>query len=218
MEGSADTTLTVQGTVLSIVAALVLGCIVSFTYAKTQRNAVASRNFMVTLIILPAVISVIIMLVGSNVARAFSLAGAFSLVRFRSAPGDPKDIAFVCLVMSLGLATGMGYLTYALLACVLLCAALFLIALFASRSKREWRTLKITIPEDLNYKGAFDDILGEHTSRHTLNKVRTTDLGSLFQLVYTVELKDEKREKQFMDDLRCRNGNLDIELLLTAQE
>ena len=198
---------------LTVLYTFLLGAVISFTYARTQRDG-ASRNFIITLVMLPAVISIIILLVGSNVARAFSLAGAFSLVRFRSAPGEPKDIAFICFSLAIGLAAGMGMLQYASLFTALLC--LFMVVMWAIGRRRRGRSLqrvlKITIPEDMSYEGVFDD-----ARRYELQKVRTTGLGSFYELVYTLTLRPDAGEKAFLDDLRCRNGNLDIALLMKAE-
>lgn len=187
----------------------------AFTHAKTSNRSV-SQSLVFTLVFLPAVIAVIIMLVGSNVARAFSLAGAFSLVRFRSEPGDPKDIAYVCLVMAIGLSCGMGYMGYAALFTVLLCTVIAGYSFVEARRCPTLRYLRVTIPETLNYPGAFDEVLARYTARHTLTRVRTADLGSLFRLDYTVVLKNPAEEKDFIDALRCRNGNLEISVLLAA--
>ena len=193
-----------------------MGLVVSFTHQKSSRSA-SPANFLLTLMVLPVVICVIIMLVGSNVARAFSLAGAFTLVRFRSEPGDPKDIAYICIVMAVGLSTGMGFLTYAVMVTLILCTVLMLFGAATGWGMERRRWLKIDIPEDLNYYGAFDDILEEYTAKSTLDKVRTTDMGSIFQLSYTVRLKEARCEKEFIDALRCRNGNLSVALLMCPQ-
>lgn len=214
---TADAALSAGNLVISLFASLTLGGAIYWTYSKTNKITTSSKNFMLTLLLLPTIISMIIMLVGSNVARAFSLAGAFSLVRFRSSPGDPKDIAYVCLVMALGLASGMGYIAYAVLFTVFLCAVLFLLhRLGIGTASRGTRKLKITIPEDMNFSGAFDDVFVKYAEKSDLEQIRTTDLGSLFELAYTVILKSGSNEKEFIDALRCRNGNLNISLTMKA--
>jgi hypothetical protein len=168
---------------------------------------------------LPAVITVIILLVGNNVARAFSLAGAFSIIRFRSAPGDPKDITYVLFSMAVGLAAGMGFLLYAVITGVLLCAVIVLLeAVGFGRAKALQKTLKITVPESLNYQNAFDEVLQRFTLSNKLRKVKLTDLGSLFELSYSVITKSDVNDKDFIDELRCRNGNLTITLVLDSDE
>lgn len=164
---------------------------------------------------LPMIIAIVIMLVGSNIARAFSLAGAFSLVRFRSAPGDPKDIAYVFFAMAVGLACGAGYLAYGAMFTLILC--IFMIILnrmdFGSKKTQE-KQLRITIPENLDYQGAFDDLLEQYTQKYTLTRVKTADLGTLYELSYVICAKNDINEKEFIDALRCRNGNLNIILTL----
>lgn len=215
---TSEPTMSFWSVTLTVLYTFLLGAVISFTYARTQRDG-ASRNFIITLVMLPAVISIIILLVGSNVARAFSLAGAFSLVRFRSAPGEPKDIAFICFSLAIGLAAGMGMLQYASLFTALLC--LFMVVMWAIGRRRRGRSLqrvlKITIPEDMSYEGVFDDLMKRYARRYELQKVRTTGLGSFYELVYTLTLRPDAGEKAFLDDLRCRNGNLDIALLMKAE-
>lgn len=205
----------VKDSVLAIVISFILGLAISITYMKTANNKIYSQNFALTLVIIPTVIAVIVLLIGSNVARAFSLAGAFSIIRFRSAPGDPKDISFVLFAMAAGLACGVGAYSYSILFTVFLCALMFGLSLINfGRRKVSSMILKITIPEDLDYEGAFDEVFDEFTRTHELIKVKTTDLGSLFQLIFTVTLDNSKSQKEFIDALRCRNGNLNITLSL----
>lgn len=216
---TADTVLTAGSAVLTLGAAFLLGLIISFTYMKTCRDSGYSQGFVLTIIMVPAIIAIIILLVGSNVARAFSLAGAFSIIRFRSAPGNPKDITYIFFAMAAGLACGVGLIGYAVLFTVLLCAfmvILHLVRFGASRSIK--KHLKITIPEDLNYEGVFEDILKEYTESHRLLRVRTTDLGSLYELQFEIFPKAGMNEKEFLDLVRCRNGNLNITLSLAEAE
>ncbi|MCI8496878.1 MAG: DUF4956 domain-containing protein [Clostridiales bacterium] len=206
-------TLTFTGTLIIILASLVLGLIISLGYMHTHRREGYSASFTVTLIMLPAIISIIILLVGNNVARAFSLAGAFSLIRFRSAPGDPKDIAYVFFTLGVGLACGMGYIGYAALFAVILCLVMEVLAAVRFGSPRHTSmSLRITIPENLNYQGLFDDILAKNTVSWHLKRVKTCDFGALFELTYQLELKNDCDQKEFLDSLRCLNGNLSISL------
>jgi len=201
--------------ILTIVISFILGTVISITYMRTANNRVYSQNFALTLVSIPTIIAIIVLLIGSNVARAFSLAGAFSIIRFRSAPGDPKDISFVLFAMAAGLACGVGFYGYAILFTVFLCALMFVLSLINfGRRKVSSMILKITIPEDLDYEGAFDEVFNEFTRSHELIKVKTTDMGSLFQLIFTVTLDNSKSQKEFIDALRCRNGNLNITLSL----
>jgi hypothetical protein len=197
--------------------AIVLGLLVSVIYVKTHKTRTPSQSFAITLELLPAIITVIIVLVGSNVARAFSLAGAFSIIRFRSAPGDPKDITYVLFSMAVGLAAGMGFLVYAVIVGVLLCGVMLLLELAKfGKPRGTEKILKITIPENLDYQNAFDGVMQKYTLSNTLRRVKTADLGSLYELNYSVVTRDGLSEKDFIDELRCRNGNLNITLVLDA--
>ena len=200
-----------QDTILSIVVALVLGLVISIVYMISNRKSKFSPNFAVSLVMLPAIVNTVIILVGSDITRAITLGGVFALVRFRSVPGDSKDIANVFVAMAVGLATGMGQL--ALAACFTVIIGVVWIALtqFGYGQKRaKEKTLKITIPENLNYQGAFEDLFAEYTNAVSLERVKTTNMGTLFELTYKVMMKQDADEKQFIDSIRCRNGNLNI--------
>lgn len=211
----ADSVITVAGLSAALGTALALGLTLSFVYLKTNKGKAASQSFALTLVILPVVVTVIILLVGSNVARAFSLAGAFSIIRFRSAPGDAKDITYVLSAMAVGLAAGMGYLLYAAIITAALCAAMVVLELtkFGHPAGNE-KLLKIIIPENLDYQDAFEPVLAKYTAAARLQKVRTTDLGSLYELAYAVTTKGGVSDKDFIDELRCRNGNMNITLVM----
>lgn len=214
-----DTSFTIQNLLLSMGVALALGILISVVYMKTHKTHTPSQSFALTLVILPAIITIIILLVGNSVARAFSLAGAFSIIRFRSAPGDPKDITYVLFSMAVGLACGMGYILYGVIVAVILCAVMLILeTLKFGRVKSTQKLLKITIPENLDYQNAFDGIMQKYTETYKLIKVKTADLGSLYELQYAITSKDSVNEKDFIDDLRCRNGNLNITLILDAPQ
>lgn len=174
-----------------------------------------SRSLIVTLAILPAVVCVVIMMVNGNVGTGVAVAGAFNLVRFRSAPGSAREIAALFVAMGTGLITGMGYLGYGVLFTLVLGAAMMFYNTVSLRSGAvsvtEY-TLHITIPEDLDYAGVFDPILAQYTRRYSLTQVKTTNMGSLFKLTYELTLKDPAQQKSFIDQLRLRNGNLEISL------
>lgn len=179
-----STEMTVDSAVTTILIAVLMGFAIAFTYFKTQEKNF-QRSLAVTLLMLPAILSVIILFVGSNIARAFSLAGTLSIIRFRSAPGDPKDIGFIFFDIAAGLACGVGLYGYGAIFVVILCTMIIIAEkcrLFEKKSIE--KTLKITIPEDLNYQGTFDDILKQYTKKYALTKIKTTDLGSLFELCY----------------------------------
>lgn len=211
---SAD--LTVGSAILTMLIAILFGTAIAFTYYRTQEDTY-QRSMAITLLMLPVILSVIILFIGSNIARAFSLAGTLSIIRFRSAPGDPKDIGFIFFDIAAGLACGVGLYGYGAIFVLLLCG-LMLVAerLRIFEKKTVKKTLKITIPENLNYQGAFDEVLNKYTQTYTLTKIKTTDLGSLFELCYTVTMLHDNDEQQFINELRCRNGNLNIILSLAA--
>ena len=189
---------------------LAIGLIMSFTYMYRTRY---TKSFVVTLALLPAVVCVVIMLVNGNVGTGVAVAGAFSLVRFRSVPGTAKEICALFLAMGSGLIAGMGYLGFAVLFTVVMCAMFLLynrLDLGAKRNAAAYKTVTITIPEDLDYTGVFEDIFESYTISHELVCVKTTNIGSLFRLTYQVTLRDVKREKEMIDKIRCRNGNLEI--------
>lgn len=213
-----DTTLSLSNSLSTILVSFVLGGIISLLYMKTSNKAGYSQNFALTLVLIPSVIAIIILLIGSNVARAFSLAGAFSIIKFRSAPGDPKDIAYVLFTMAAGLACGAGLYGYAVLFTFTLCLLMLLLNVINfGASKSSKKLLKIVIPENLDYEGAFDDLFKIYTNSAELKKVRTTDLGSLYELVYTITMDNKISQKEFLDALRCRNGNLNITLSMSAE-
>lgn len=172
-----------------------------------------SKNFIVGLVLLPAIVAVVILLIGSNVARAFSMAGAFALVRFRSTPGNAKDIAAVFFAMAAGLACGLGYVTFAAVFVVLIAAMLILLTRTKfAESGRGGQQLKVVIPENLNYTEVFDEVFAKYAEKTELRKVKTTNMGTMFELTYGIELKKKSNEKEFIDALRIRNGNLNVTL------
>lgn len=216
--GTTSTATSAGNLILTLGIALVLGILISIVHMKTNKNRMTSQSFALTLVMLPAVISIIIMLVGTNIASAFSLAGAFSIIRFRSAPGDPKDIAYVLFSMAVGLASGMGFILQAFIVAFILCGVMATLELLRfGNTKATAKLLKITIPENLDYQNAFEGVMKKYTLSYNLNKVKTADLGSLYELEYSIAMKVELNEKDFIDELRCRNGNLNITLVLNSQ-
>lgn len=195
--------------------ALLIGVFLALMFTVKNRPTL---SFLVTLAVLPAIVSVVIMMVNGNVGAGVAVAGAFSLVRFRSAPGTAREIGMIFLAMGTGLVCGMGYLLYAALFAVLVGGAmtLFTVAMGVWSGTQQEKTLRITIPEDLNYSDVFDDLFQEFTSFVELLSVKTTNMGSLYKLTYSVTLKNPAREKELIDALRCRNGNLEISM--TRQE
>ena len=195
---------------LCLGTALAIGVIMALSYMYRTRY---TKSFVVTLALLPAVVCVVIMMVNGNVGTGVAVAGAFSLVRFRSVPGTAKEICMLFLAMGAGLIAGMGYLGYALLFAVIMSLVFLLYHLMdfgTARNAAIFKTCTITIPEDLNYTEVFDDIFARYTRSYELIRVKTTNMGSMFRLTYQVELRDPSREKEMIDQLRCRNGNLEI--------
>lgn len=198
---------------------MVLGLFLSVVYIFGDKKKKYSQNFAFALVILPVCVCAVIMLIGSDVARAISLGGVFALVRFRSVPGNSKDIVNVFFAMATGLACGMGCIMFAAVFCIGVGTVYFCLNRFDFAAKKtQPKQLKITIPENLNYQGAFDDLFEEYTTRVVLERVKTTNLGTLYELTYEVELKPDINEKLFIDSLRCRNGNLNIILGLKTEE
>ena len=200
---------------LCLGVSLVLGLIMAAAYIWKNEH---TKSFLVTLALLPAVVCVVIMMVNGNIGAGVAVAGAFSLVRFRSAPGSAKEIVTIFLAMGAGLIAGMGYLGFAALFTVIMCGMFLLCNALADNAKSNVvnKTIKITIPEDLDYTGVFDDIFAEYTKKIELVKVKTTNMGSMFRLTYDVTLKDASREKEMIDRIRERNGNLEI--MVSKQE
>ena len=196
--------------IILVIVSLVLGGILALIHTY---NTDYTKSFVMTLAILPAVVAVVILMVNGNIGAGVAVAGAFSLVRFRSAPGTAREIGAIFAAMGMGLIMGMGYIGYAALFTVLIGLAMLIYAKLASGDKKDLhKVLKITIPENLNYSDVFDDIFKEYTKNYKLNQVKTSNMGSLFKLNYEIYLKDVSREKEFIDKLRTRNGNLEISI------
>ena len=187
-----------------------IGLILAALYQYHTRY---TRSFVVTLALLPAVVCVVIMMVNGNVGTGVAVAGTFSLVRFRSAPGTAREICAIFLAMAAGLIAGMGYLGYAVLCTLVLGGAELLFRMLSAKADGGaslYKTLHITIPEDLDYSDVFDEPLREFTREYELTSVKTTNMGSLFRLTYNITLRDSRTEKSLIDRLHCRNGNLEI--------
>ncbi len=197
---------------LCIVISLLIGIFYAFLYSFKNRS---SQSFIITLALLPTIVCVVIMMVNGNVGAGVAVAGAFSLVRFRSVPGTAKEIGMLFLAMATGLILGMGYLGYAVLFAIILGLVFTLLTqtgLGIKSSPSSDKILRITIPEDLDYNDIFDDLLEKYTSKYEVLSVKTTNMGSMFKLTYNITLKDLSTEKKFIDALRCRNGNLEISI------
>lgn len=215
--GDYATMLSWQSVLEVVISASIIGFVISLVYMLTHKKEGYSQAFCVSLILLAPIVGMVILVIGNNVATAFSLAGAFALVRFRSAPGDPKDIAFVFMSVTMGLTCGLGYWIYAALAVAVLCV-IILILHFVNYAGKKGNTyeLKITVPETLNYVGVFDDVLKKYTNSFKLARVKSVDFGALFELSFSVNLKDDKDIRKMLDELRAMNGNLKIMLSTEA--
>lgn len=203
---------------LCMIFALALGAVIGFCY---MYKASYSQSFVITLALLPAVVCVVIMLVNGNIGAGVAVAGAFSLVRFRSAAGTAREICALFFAMGAGLICGMGYLGFALVFTLMLCAMFMVYTGLRFGVKRDGakrKTIKILIPEDLDYTGVFDDIFAQFLTSWELVDVKTTNMGSMFRLTYDAALADLAKEKEMIDKLRCRNGNLEIHVSKAATE
>lgn len=207
------TELTYKSVLIVLLSSLTIGFLISLVYLLTHKKEGYSQAFCVSLILLAPIVGMVIHVIGNNVATAFSLAGAFALVRFRSAPGDPKDIAFVFLSVTMGLTCGLGYWNYAAVAVIIISVIILLLHFsdFAGKDKKRFE-LKITVPETLNYAGAFDETLKNYTSRYEMKRVKSVDFGALFEITFDITMKDTNQVRQMIDDLRVINGNLKIML------
>ena len=195
-------------TLIGLTSSIILGLIIALCYMyRTSYN----KSFVVTLVLLPSIVMAVISLVNGNLGTGIAVMGAFSLVRFRSIPGTAKEIGYIFFAMAVGLATGMNYIAFAVVFTLFVSLASLVLYKFQfAEPKMLNKELKITIPENLDYTGLFDDLFNEYTSNYKLVRVRTTNLGSLYQLFYEITLNDPAQEKELIDKIRCRNGNLDI--------
>ena len=199
---------TAAGFIVATLCSLAIGCFIAYMY--TLKNSY-SKSFIITLALLPAIVQVIIMMVNGNLGAGVAVAGAFSLVRFRSAPGSAKEITSIFLAMAAGLATGMGYVGIAAIFTVIIVLAnLLLSSISFKNSAPQEKTLKITVPESLDFEGIFDDIFVRFTEKADLEEVKTSGMGSLYKLTYKIALKPAASTKGMIDEIRRRNGNLEI--------
>lgn len=211
---TASSAIEVEPFFICVISSIILGVLTSLIYMITRRKEGYSQSYVMTMIMLPAIVALILLLINTTYG-ALSLAGAFTLVRFRSVPGDPRDIAYIFYSMATGVACGMGYIGFAVVFFLILGAILFITdTINFGGCKINHMTLKITIPENLDYKGVFDPVLSKYTTFYKLRRVKTTNFGTLFELIYSIDVKDEINQKQFIDELRALNGNLNINLVL----
>ena len=197
---------------LCIGCSLIIGLILVAAYMYHTR---CSKSYMVTLAILPAVVCVVIMMVNGNIGTGLAVAGAFTLVRFRSAPGSAKEITMLFLAMGTGLLTGMGYVGFAFIFAIIMSIVTVLYNHFdfgVQKRALRYKTINIMMPEDLDYSNVFDDILEKYTDSYEFVRVKTTNMGSMFRITYNLTMKKDANEKEMLDLLRQRNGNLEISI------
>ena len=206
------TVISVDTFLLCLLTSLILGILIALC---ANYKSSYSGSFFTALTLLPGIVCIMIMMVNGNIGAGVAIAGAFALVRFRSSSGDARQITVVFLSMAAGLMTGMGYIAYAVLFTVIMCLILLIFSSLQASAHRmqTQRTIKITIPEDLEYPGMFDKVFQKYTKTFELYNVRTANLGSLFRLTYRISLTDPSMEKKMIDELRCLNGNLDIMIM-----
>jgi hypothetical protein len=205
--------LTVLALLQVLISASLLGGVISIVYVITHKRTVYDHAFSMTLFLLPLVISIIVLLISDNLARAFSLAGVFTLVRFRTAIADSRDITYILSTVGVALASAMGLIGFAIVITVFISIILLVMNfLKLDRDSAHHAKLKIIIPENLNYANAFDDIFKKYVMSYQLQRVKTTDFGTLFELTYLIKLRPKLNQKAFIDELRVRNGNLTITL------
>ena len=207
---SVSTSIDVADFLICLLVSIVIGIVIALAYTFKAKY---STSFITTLALLPAVVCVVIMMVNGNIGTGIAVAGAFALVRFRSAPGTAKEIAAVFLAMCAGLIMGMGFIGYAALFTVIMSAVLMaystIEASYINGAKRN-KILRVTIPEDLDYTSVFNDILEKYTERYELAQVKTTNMGTMFKLKFEIRMKDQTKEKEMIDAIRERNGNLEV--------
>lgn len=205
---TSTTSVSIVAFIICMAVALALGVFMAFMYSYKSKS---SESFIVALAILPLTVSMVIMMVNGNIGTGVTVAGAFSLVRFRSAPGTAKEIGAIFIAMCTGLILGMGYIGYAVLFTFIACVFSLILDLSPLGTESDkLRSLRITIPESLNYTDVFDDIFDTYTKSMKLISAKTSNMGSMYKLYYEIELKESMNEKDFIDELRCRNGNLEI--------
>jgi len=200
-----------------LISLTVLGFIVSLTYRFSAKNRTLSQGYALTLIIIPPIVATVVLMVGTNLTSALSLGGALALIRFRSVRSDPADIAYVLFCTAIGITGSRGLMLYALCITLLLCAVMLFLHHFRyAAQSRTVKTLRITIPENFNHQNAFDAVFAKYSAQAEIRSIRTTDLGSLFEITYNITMPNEIPEKAFLDDIRALNGNLPVLLVLAC--
>lgn len=208
-ESILSSSLTITSCLVCFVVSIVLGFIIAVVH---NINKNSNKNFLVTLILLPLIVNVIIMMVNGNLGTSVAILGAFSLIRFRSTPGSSKDLLSIFLAMAVGLSTGMGQIYFAIMFTFIACGLIVLLEKTNILSGYNSKILKIVVPEDLDYEGIFDDVFNKYTDKSELLKSKTINMGSLYELEYRIVTKNGIKEKDLIDDIRIKNGNLKVML------
>ena len=207
---STQVSISFSSCLICILVSIISGGVISFTHKLTTKT---TPNFLLTLTVLPVLVQVVIFLVNGSLGTAFAVAGAFGLVRFRSMPGNSKEIVSVFWAMAIGLGLGMGYVAYAILITIIVAFLVIIINKIVNKTQYlSERKIKIVIPENLDYEEVFDDILKKYTDKAEILKVKTTNMGSMYELIYAISIKKNLKEKDFLDEIRCRNGNMLVSL------
>lgn len=206
------TSITVLQAVVSICLSFLLGLVITFVYKKTQIGRGYSQSFMHTIIIMSVVVSMIMIVIGNNVAVAFGLVGAFSIIRFRTAMSDPKDIAFIFFGMAAGIASGLGYYILSVVFTVTVSAFIYVLHVLNYGKKQAEKLLKILVPESMHYENLFDDLFSENLDYYSLLEIGTTNMGTMLQLEYMIRTKEGHSEKQLIDSIRELNANLKVSI------
>lgn len=205
--------LTLGALLTVLITSTILGGFLSLIYIFTHKRSVYDQSFSMTLFLLPLVISIIVLLISDNLARAFSLAGVFTLVRFRTAIADSRDITYILSTVGIALASAMGFIGIAIIITAFISIILALLHfLKLDKDSTNHAKLKIIIPENLNYSNVFDEVFQKYVLSYQLQKVKTTDFGTMFELTYLIKIRPDIDQKAFLDELRVRNGNLSITL------
>lgn len=202
--------LSIKSGLICMMVSIILGIVIALVHKNTSKY---SKNFLITLGLLPILVQAVIMLVNGNLGTSVAILGAFSLVRFRSLPGNSKEITSVFFAMVVGLAVGVGYVTFAI--CLTVIASILMLVLSKSsfgEQSGKIKKLKVTIPENLDYTEIFDDIFSKYLKKYDIEKVKTTNMGSMYEIIYNVHMNNDMNEKEFIDELRVKNGNLPIVL------
>lgn len=202
--------ITAQGFFITMGTAVVLGIIMAMVLLIKSRH---TSSFALTLAVLPMAVTLVIMMVNGNIGAGVAVAGAFALVRFRSVPGTAREIAAIFIQMTIGLVLGMGYVVVAIMFAVMAAVVVAALALtnFGGMNRTQ-KVLKITMPENYNFEGMFDDLFDKYTKSVSLDKVKTTNMGTLYELTYVIELASNNVPKAFLDEIRTRNGNLNVSI------